>query len=77
MKVKLFLMMALAAILALVFAVPALAQPAGDTAPWDTFCSPWTWAWFKSGQWWYWQYFHWCWDPFNGWFRVWGNWGWW
>lgn len=65
-------------LLVAIAAVPALAQigPTGGPNAGGGFCSPWDWAWFKAGPWWYWQWFHDCWNPQSGWFREWGGWGW-
>ena len=77
MKRRLFLLLGvlgLCVAIVAVMAIPAMAQGLG---PGGNFCAPWTWAWFRTGNgWWYWQWFHDCWSPQGGWFRIWGGWGW-
>jgi hypothetical protein len=68
---KLFILLAVIAVLVVAFAATAIAQPTGGQ-----FCSPWTWAWFGGPGHWYWQWYEWCWSPWQGWFRIWGGWGW-
>ncbi len=70
-----------AALMVVMWSIPALAQSEPVKPPtYPPTCYPWTWDWFwsPSAQWWYWQYYRWCWEPVEGWFLVWGPWwGWW
>lgn len=73
------ILVALMLLLVAIAAVPAFAMLAPNGGPHDIgggFCSPWDWAWFKAGNWWYFQWFQWCWDPQGGWSQMWGSWGW-
>ena len=66
-----------AALMVMLWSLPAFANHTPGHHP--PRCQPWTWDWFWSypANWWYWQYYRWCYDPWYGWFLNWGPWGWW
>jgi len=68
-----------AALMVMLWSLPAFANHTSRHPPGPPQCYSWTWDWFwsPSAHWWYWQYYRWCYEPIGGWFLNWGMWGWW